>query len=410
MIFRYCYICIICLIPLSGKTQPLSELVGLALQDNPELKALSYDYEALLQVEEQVSYLPDPEFSAGWFLLPVETRLGPQQVRVGATQSFPWKGTLAARRAVALSQARVSNTEIARRQLQILLELEQAYYQLYALRADRALLDSSLQILESWEQLALAKVAAGSANNADVLEVRLRIREAEQMRNNLDRAIVTPLALINQLLSRNADTEVRTPEILELARLPYQRDSVLAIATRVHPDILWLEAQQQLARQQIESNELARKPSFAAGLDYILVGGRDDAAPVNNGRDIIGLRAGMKIPIHGERFDARTREEELKISALENRKIARADTYARALAQAYTRYEQAQSDDQFYREQLETLQSTIDILQSKYSSQGNGFDRILQLENQRIAYQRKIIQAVRDSHLAASEINQYIPR
>jgi outer membrane protein TolC len=108
----------------------------------------------------------------------------------------------------------VSNTEIARRQLQILLELEQAYYQLYALRADRALLDSSLQILESWEQLALAKVAAGSANNADVLEVRLRIREAEQMRNNLDRAIVTPLALINQLLSRNADTEVRTPEIL----------------------------------------------------------------------------------------------------------------------------------------------------------------------------------------------------
>ena len=407
---RYSIFLILFLITLSGKTQTLSELVSLALQENPELQALHYDYEALLQVEEQVGYLPDPELSAGWFLLPVETRLGAQQVRVGATQSFPWKGTLAARRAVALNRAWVSNTSIARRQLKLILDLEQAYYHLTALRADRIELDSSLQILKSWEQLALTKVAAGSASNADVLEVRLRIREVEQMRDNLDRATIAPRALINQVLSRDADTEVRTPEMLALARIPYQQDSVLAMASRVHPDILWLEAQQQLASQQIESNELARKPSFAVGLDYILVSGRNDATPVNNGRDIIGLRAGMKIPINGERFDAKTREEQLKISALENRKIAYTNIYARVLAQAYARYDQAYSDYQFYQEQLEFLQSTIDILLSKYSSEGNGFDRILMLENQRIQYQRKIIQAVRDSHLAASEINQYIPR
>lgn len=407
---EYKIILFLCLFPLSGKAQPLSELVRLALQENPELRALNYDYEALLQGEEQVGYLPDLELSTGWFLLPVETRLGAQQVRIGATQAFPWKGTLAARRAVAASRARVSNVEIARRQLQLILELERAYYQLYALRADQTELDNSLEVLRSWEQLALSKVAAGMASNADVLEVRLRIREVEQTIANLQRATVAPRTRINQVLSRDAETEIQTPASLELANLPYQRDSLLAMASQTHPDIRWLEAQQVAARQRIALNELDRKPSFAVGLDYILVSGRDDAMPVNNGRDIIGLRAGMKLPIHSGRFDAKTREEELKIAALEARKTARTDAFAKGLAQAYTRYEQARSDYQFYREQLQVLGSTIDILESQYSSQGNGFDRILQLENQQIQYQRKMIQAIRESHLAASEINQYIPR
>lgn len=407
---RYSIILWLCLLAFSAKSQPLPELVRLALQENPDLQVLSRTYEALLQKEEQVSYLPDPELSAGWFLLPVETRLGAQQVRVGATQAFPWSGTIAARRAVALSQAQVANAEIARQQLRLILDLERAYYELYALRADQVALDSSLQVLKSWEQLALARVAAGRASNADVLQVRLRIREVEQVKQNLAWATVAPQAIVNQVLSRESSAEVRTPEILPLALVPYQKDSLLNLARRDHPDIRWLDEQQQAARQRIALNELDRKPSFALGLDYIIVSGRDDATPVHNGRDVIGLRAGMKVPIHSGRFDAKTREEELNMAALEARKLARTNTFARRLAQAYARYEQARSDHQFYREQRQVLRSTIDILQAQYSSQGNGFDRILQLENAMIQYQRKIIQAIRDSHLAASEINQFIPR
>lgn len=407
---RYKIILFLCCFSLAGRAQPLPELIGLAMRDNPELQALNHQYEAQLQMETQVSFLPDPELGVGWFLLPVETRLGAQQVRLGATQAFPWKGTIAARRAVALSQAGVANAEIARRQLQLILELEQAYYSLYALRADRAELENSLKVLNSWEQLALSRVAAGVASNADVLEVRLRIREVEQQRQNLEWTLVGPRARINQILDRDSDTPVNTTESLGLAVVPYQQDTLLALARRTHPDIQWLNRQEMAARQRIKSNDLDRKPSFAVGFDYILVSGRNDAMPFKNGRDILGLRAGVKVPIYSEKFDARTKEEELKILAIDARKTASNNAFARVLVQAYARYEQARSDYQFYREQLQVLGSTIDILVAQYSSQGNGFDRILQLENQRIQYQRKIIQAVRDSHLAASEINQFIPR
>merc|ERR1711974_383443 len=47
-----------------------------------------------MQKVAQVNNLPDPTFSFGYFISPVETRVGPQRAKVGLTQMFPWFGTL----------------------------------------------------------------------------------------------------------------------------------------------------------------------------------------------------------------------------------------------------------------------------------------------------------------------------
>lgn len=393
---------------LSAKAQPLSELVQIAVASNPELQALQQDYQAALQLEEQVRYLPDPELGLAWFVLPVETRLGAQQLRLGATQAFPWKGTIPARRVLAQRQAGVRNVAIARRQWQLVLQLEKAYYELYALRADHSQLDTSLQLLQTWEQLVLAKVAAGQASQADVLEIQLRRREVVQAMEQLERAAIRPLAQINQVINRSPEAVVQTPLRLDLARLPFGKDSTLALAERPHPDMHWFDAQQQLLEQQQVLNQLDRRPGFALGMDYILVTSRTDASPLQNGRDILGLRASVKIPIHAGRFDAKDQELQLKSSAVEKRKAATRATFQRVLAEAWARYEQARSDYRFYQEQLAISQQTITVLQTQYSSRGTGFERMLDLELRLVTYRRKIIQAIRDSHLAASEIRQFL--
>jgi len=393
---------------LSANAQPLSELVQIAIASNPELKALQQDYLAALQLEEQVRYLPDPELGLAWFVLPVETRLGAQQLRLGATQAFPWKGTIPARRVLAQRQAGVRNAAIARRQWQLIRQLEKAYYELYALRVDRSQLDTSLQLLQTWEQLALAKVATGQASQADVLEIQLRRREVVQVMEQLERAAIRPLAQINQVINRSPEAEVQTPLRLDLAWLPFGKDSTLALAKRPHPDMRWLEVQQELLEQQQVLNQLDRRPGFALGMDYILVTSRTDAAPLQNGRDIIGLRAGVKIPIYAGRFDAKDQELQLKSSVLEERKAATSASFQRILAEAWARYEQARSDYRFYQEQLDISQQTIRILQTQYSSSGTGFERILDLEYRVVTYRRKMIQAIRDSHLAAGEIRQFL--
>src|SRR5699024_3546625 len=77
-----------------------------AAQNNPELKARFQEYLAALQQAPQVNTLPDPELSFGYFINPIETRLGPQQARLGLTQMFPWFGTLGARGDAAAQMAK----------------------------------------------------------------------------------------------------------------------------------------------------------------------------------------------------------------------------------------------------------------------------------------------------------------
>ncbi len=74
------------------------------MNENLELKIFEKEYLAALEKAPQVSQLPDPEAGIGVFPLPVETRLGAQILRVGATQMFPWKGTLDSKKDLELAK------------------------------------------------------------------------------------------------------------------------------------------------------------------------------------------------------------------------------------------------------------------------------------------------------------------
>jgi outer membrane protein, heavy metal efflux system len=79
-----------------GFAQTLDDYFKIAAENNPGLQAVYKEYEAALQKVPQVSTLPDPVFSFGYFISPVETRVGPQQAKFSLTQMFPWFGTLKA--------------------------------------------------------------------------------------------------------------------------------------------------------------------------------------------------------------------------------------------------------------------------------------------------------------------------
>ena len=78
--------------------QSINDYYTIAAENNPELKAKYKEFEAAMQKIPQVSSLPDPNLSMGYFISPVETRLGPQNMRFSLTQMFPWFGTLKAQK------------------------------------------------------------------------------------------------------------------------------------------------------------------------------------------------------------------------------------------------------------------------------------------------------------------------
>ena len=389
----------------STYAQSLNSLVTEAVENNLELKVLEKEYFAALEKAPQVSELPDPEVV---FPLPVETRLGAQILRVGATQMFPWKGLLNGKKELELAKAKALFERIGARALDLSYQVEQAYFQLYDIEKSQSIIRRNVVILEALEQLALTKVESGKTTAADVLRVQLKIEELNQELIILETAKTKPIASINQLLNRPLETPIVTTDSLSFAILPFDKNALSANIEASHPMLRMFELQQDISRQAIALNELNEKPSFGVGLDYIMVNKRSDADPSKNGRDIIQLRGSVKIPLFKKKYEAKEKEEQLKIAALTDKKAEVLSRFMAAIEKAYADYEMAQLKINLYERQIEITQAAINILETNYSAKGNNFDELLRLEKELIDYDLKILKAIVQSHFAKSSIERFI--
>lgn len=388
--------------------QPLNELLILANTNNLDLQILETNYRAALEKAPQVSQLPDPEIGIGAFPLPVETRLGGQIFRASATQMFPWKGVLDSRENLELAKAKALYEKIAVRQLTLHFQVKKAWLKLYELEKSKAIIERNLTLLGALNKLALAKVESSKATAADVLRVQLKTTELQQELAILEIAKNKPLATLNQLLNRAADTPVLVKDSLEFAVIPFQKDTLMANIQANHPMLEYLKLQQESAEQALKVNELNGKPSFGVGLDYIMVNERNDASPTGNGRDILQIRGMVKIPLYRQKYAAKEREERLKITALDIEKEKATTAYLAEIEKAYTDYQMAQVRVDLYKKQVEITKAALNILETKYSANGNNFDELLQLEKELIDHDLKTLKAIVSSHLAKFKIEQFI--
>ena len=392
----------------SASAQSLDELVDEVVNENLELKILETEFLASMKRADQVSQLPDTEFSAGGFILPVETRLGAQVLRLSGTQMIPWFGTLEKSANLEEAKSNVLFERIDIRKLELVYQLKQAFYKIYEIEKSEEITQKNIVIYESMQEWVLSKVESGKSSSADVLRIQLKIEELQQDLKLLEKEKLVPTSTINQLLNRPLDAVVNIEDTLTFAILTLKRDSLTHLIEGSHPLFKMLELQQEVSHTAISLNELNRKPSFGVGMDYILVDQRNDANPSGNGRDIIQLRAAMKIPLNKDKFNAKTSEENLKISALEIKKQNALSHYLSSIEKAYAQYSAAQLKMELYSKQIELTKSAKRIIETEYASQGTKFDELLQLENDLISYEFKILKAIVESHNAKNNIERFI--
>ncbi len=106
---KYSILILLLLLLSSSMVSAQDELVGylqIAAKNNAGLKAKFNQYMAALERVPQVKALPDPSIAFGYFIQPVETRVGPQRFKISVTQMFPWFGTLKSKENVAVQSAK----------------------------------------------------------------------------------------------------------------------------------------------------------------------------------------------------------------------------------------------------------------------------------------------------------------
>ena len=174
-------------------------------ENNPGLKAKFAEYNAVLEKVPQVGALPDPTLSFGYFISPVETRVGPQQAKFGINQMFPWFGTLNTREDVVVQRAKAKYEEFEEAKSKLLFDIKSAYFLLYFVQRGIDITRENISILNTFRHLALIKVETGKSSAVDEMRVEMEINELE---NQLIYLLDTKWALevqFNKLLNLSAD-------------------------------------------------------------------------------------------------------------------------------------------------------------------------------------------------------------
>lgn len=396
-------------LPTFSLAQPLDSLVARAERQNLQIRAGYQEYLAKAEVPDQLTQWADPQLNLGVLPLPVETRLGPQWVKFGASQKIPWQKALNARGEWAESQAMKAYYLWENSKLDLAWYVRKNYLQYYELYQTEKLLKRQLELFKSLEQLALSRVENGRSEMSEVLRIQLEISRLQKELELLPQRQQHPLAQLNALLSRPAETPLLIVDSLEFATLPYQADSLLTEIKKQHPYIQALNQQQQTYKYALELNKYEAKPDLTVGVDYLLVGPRSDADPLHNGRDVIMPRASLSIPIYRKKYGAKEREEQLKIAATEDLKNQALYRFEAELSSAFAKYEEALLSHELYTELYHTTETTIRLLTASYSGSGKGLDEIIRLQNQLVEYDHKLLSALVQSQLAKADIERLIP-
>jgi len=373
-----------------SKGQSLDHLLYEAAMNNPRLKAQYHHYLAALERINQQNSLPDPTLSFGYFVSPVETRVGPQDFKLSVTQMFPWMGTLKDKESVAALEAQVEFEKFQELKNQLFYEVKLAHLDLYLLEEEIALNTQDIDVLRSYEPITKTKYESNLVSLSDLVRVQIAIDHASATIEVL-RAKRSPLiGRLNELLNRDLKTEII---IDELPSIPSREDQFLDSALVNNPSIIKAKNQVALAESRSQLTGKIRKPNIGIGLDYVFVSKRTDMDVANNGRDIFMPMVSVSLPIFGKRNKALEKESQLIKTSANQQLIATENTIKNAWTEKDYLQEKAKIEiDQLSRE-VEKTELLLRTLLSDYSNNNLNFEEVLGTRQRLLQLRMAILEA-----------------
>jgi outer membrane protein TolC len=387
----------------SSFAQTLDDYFTIAAGNNPGLQALYYEYEAALQKVPQVSTRPDPTFSFGYFISPVETRVGPQQAKFSLTQMFPWFGTLKTQGNVATLMAESKFQSFIDARNKLYLQVASAYYPFYELKNWVRIEQENISILESYKTIATQNFKNGMGTMVDVLRVDIMLKDAQTNLSILKDKEKPLLTTFNKLLNRPENEIVQINDSLraEILTDNFRKDSLIVS----NPTLKALD----LKFQASKASELASKkqglPKLGVGLDYVMVGERTDMVIPDNGKDVLMPMVSVSIPIFRSKYNASVKEAQLMQESYTHQKQEVANTLISEYEMVWFQVQQQAQLLSLYEQQIQTSQQSLNLLFTSYGNSGKEFEEVLRMQQQLLKYQKMSATALAQYHIVVEKIN-----
>lgn len=383
----------------------LNDYLLLSLERSPALRSAFYNWLAAVERAGYAGALPDPTFSYSRFIENVETRVGPQNQRFNIKQSFPWFGTLGARKDIATAAANASYQKFESERLRLFYRVKRAYYELYYVGQDILLTGDNLQLLTFWESVARSKYKAALVQHPDIIKAQVELGLLEDRLLSLQDKLLPAKARLRAALDLPDSIELPLPSTIAITESDLQEKIVLAAAVENNPDLQSLE---QIVASRYASVRLARKanlPNFTVGFDYIETGKAINAATPGSGADPWMVGVGISLPVWLGTNRSKRREAAAKLHQAEYNLLD-----ARNRMIAYTRhllfeYSNALRKIRLYRDGLIPKgEQSLNVNYASYQAGKLDFLNVLDAQRQLLNFQLQFERSTVDLENSRAEL------
>ncbi len=372
------------------------------IDSTPQVRTLLRRYEALGARSRWLKQLPDPSATANLFLMPIETRLGPQQVAFSVAQPIPFPGYLGARAQVALHQAEALWWQYQQERINTYVEAGKMWLDLYYLRQEEAIVREHLQLLESILRTVRERVAGGLTTAEDHLRLQMQIEAYQTRLKIVERRQQALTEALHQVLALPPDVSLPGMDSLKvLITLPDSAqiaDSILrtsALILRQEAIVAMRRAQQRVAR-------LEGLPSFLAGASYFVIG--------EGGRDALAATVGVRLPLWRKKYREKVQEAHLQaladtftLEAIQRRLLAELEMIWFGLQDARYRLT-------LYQELVELATHTRQMVLTAYAGGKEDFVEVLRIDRELLEYRLAYERALTDLHKNLLDLRKLLGR
>ncbi|MCK5536391.1 MAG: TolC family protein, partial [Bacteroidales bacterium] len=207
--------------------ESLNQYLETAANNNTALKSVFNEYMAALEKVAQVGVLQNPQLVFGYFILPVETKNGPQQAKISASQLFPWIGTLKSKEDIFTHSAKAKYSAFEEAKSKLFFDVKSSYFNLFYIQKSIDIALENIRILKSIKNIALIKISAGKASAADEIKTEIELANLENSIALLKDNFSVKSISFNNLLNIDKNSTILIPDSLWINNLSLSKQAIL---------------------------------------------------------------------------------------------------------------------------------------------------------------------------------------
>jgi len=359
-------------IPFSGldgqqqQTLRLEELMSLARERSPRVRAALARVEASRAREPGAGLLPDPTFQVGVMNLAVPEFSATMPASMAPTfqamQRFPIAGKLSLRGEIARQSTEIDVAASEEVWWEVRTEVAAAFYRIYQVDRQIEVMQETLGLLNNFETIARAMYAAGTGRQADVLRANVEVARMEAEIQRMVAMRAGSATRLNALLDQPAETSVPAPTLGPLPSTVPDQATLRDWASEDRPILAELRTELERAGTRRVLAEKDIWPDLTVGIQYGF--GR----MAGDYKGMGGASVGFSIPLYAGKRQLKARDEAAAVEGMVGARLDQALALVDArIGQALADLEQARTLIRLYREEiLPQARATVESSLSSY--------------------------------------------